>query len=180
MKEFNIKITDTEVYINGRLCEFAHKMDKNNPEDDLNKKAIVALANEMNYEAVFLFEEMADRLDEMLDEIDDDDDGELEREAEECDEDDDFLQGLMDEAMAEESIQIWLEQLLEATGKSNTKELTAEEIRAEIEDVKGTISNEEIVLGISEFAEENIAHYESYLEMLEEMLKTKKEESDDN
>lgn len=70
MKKFTIEITDTNVYINGKLCEFAHKMDKENHEDDMNKKAIVALANEMNYEPVFLFEEMADRLDEMLDEED--------------------------------------------------------------------------------------------------------------
>lgn len=36
----------------------------------MSKKAIVALANEMGYEPVFLFEEMADRLDEMFDEED--------------------------------------------------------------------------------------------------------------
>lgn len=65
MKEFNIKITDTEVYINGKLQYFSCPMDKENKEDDLNKKAIVALANEMDYEAQFLFEEMADRLDEI-------------------------------------------------------------------------------------------------------------------
>ena len=68
MKKFTIEITDTDVYINGKLYEFANKMDKENYEDDMNKKAIVALANEMGYEPVFLFEEMADRLDEMLDE----------------------------------------------------------------------------------------------------------------
>lgn len=70
MKKFNIKITDTDVYINGELCEFSCPMDKENKEDDLNKKAILALADEMGYEATFLFEEMADRLWEMLDEID--------------------------------------------------------------------------------------------------------------
>ena len=68
MKKFTIEITDTDVFINGKLYEFANKMDKENYEDDMNKKAIVALANEMGYEPVFLFEEMADRLDEMLDE----------------------------------------------------------------------------------------------------------------
>lgn len=70
MKQFVIKITDTDVYINDRLCQCAMSMDKENHEDDLNKRAILALANEMGYEAVFLFEEMADRLDEMLDELD--------------------------------------------------------------------------------------------------------------
>lgn len=70
MKKFTIEITDTDVYINEKLHEFAHRMDKENRKDDMNKKAIVALANEMGYEPVFLFEEMADRLDEMLDEED--------------------------------------------------------------------------------------------------------------
>ena len=72
MKEFNIKITDTEVYINDKLCECAYPMDKESKEDDLNKRAILALADKMGYEAIFLFEEMADRLDEMLDEIEED------------------------------------------------------------------------------------------------------------
>ena len=70
MKEFNIKITDTDVYINDKLCECSCPMDKESKEDDLNKRAILALADEMGYEATFLFEEMADRLWEMLDEID--------------------------------------------------------------------------------------------------------------
>lgn len=71
MKQYVVKITDTDVYINDKLCYFSTKMDKENEKDDLNKKAILALANEMGYEATFLFEEMADRLDEMLDELDD-------------------------------------------------------------------------------------------------------------
>lgn len=71
MKQFTIKIIDDEVYINDKLCECAMPMDKENHEDDLNKKAILALANEMGYEATFLFEEMADRLDEMLEELED-------------------------------------------------------------------------------------------------------------
>ena len=49
---------------------FECKMDKENHEDDMNKKAILALANEMGYEPTFLFEEMADRLNEMLGEED--------------------------------------------------------------------------------------------------------------
>lgn len=71
MKKFIIEITDTDVYINGELRHFAMPMDKENHEDDMNKKAILALAGEMGYEAIFLFEEMADRLDEMLDELED-------------------------------------------------------------------------------------------------------------
>lgn len=72
MKKFTIEITDTDVYVNGKLCFFSEKMDKENHEDDLNKKAILALADEMGYEATFLFEEMVDRLYEMLDESDED------------------------------------------------------------------------------------------------------------
>jgi hypothetical protein len=56
MKKFIIEITDSDVYINGRLMHFDMKMDKENEEDDLNKKAIVALGNEMGYESIFLFE----------------------------------------------------------------------------------------------------------------------------
>lgn len=70
MEKFTIEITDTNVYINGRLHTFECKMDKENHEDDMNKKAILALANEIGYEPTFLFEEMADRLNEMLDEED--------------------------------------------------------------------------------------------------------------
>ena len=69
MKEFKIQITDTDVYINDRPCKFHYLMDKENKEDDLNKKAILVLANEMGYEATFLFQEMGDRLEEMLDEF---------------------------------------------------------------------------------------------------------------
>ena len=71
MKQYTIKIIDDKVYINDKLCECAISMDKENLEDDLNKRAMLALANEMGYEAIFLFEEMADRLDEMLDELED-------------------------------------------------------------------------------------------------------------
>lgn len=69
-KTYTIEIKDDNVYINGNLCYFSMDMDKGDHEDDLNEKAIVALANEMGYEPVFLFEEMADRLHAMLDEID--------------------------------------------------------------------------------------------------------------
>lgn len=65
MKKFTIEITDTDVYINGYLHLFGCKMDKENHEDDMNKKAILALANEMNYEPVPLFEVLVDRLNEI-------------------------------------------------------------------------------------------------------------------
>lgn len=161
MKEFNIKITDTDIYVNGQLHKYSCPIDKENKEDDLNKKAILALADEMGYEGIYLFQEMSDRLEDMLDE--------------EYDDDNDFLQDLADEAETEDMIQFWFEQLLESTGKSNIDELTVEEIEAEIEDIKGTISNESIVIGVSEFAEHNIKQYEAYLEKLIEMLSNKEE-----
>lgn len=65
MKEFIIEITDTDVYINGHLHLFGCKMDKENHEDDMNKKAILALAHEMNYEPAPLFEALVDRLGEI-------------------------------------------------------------------------------------------------------------------
>lgn len=72
MKEWNIKITNTDVYINGELQYFSVPMDKEDKETDLNKKALLALACEMGYEPIFLFEEMVDRLDNMLNELMDD------------------------------------------------------------------------------------------------------------
>ena len=71
MKEWNIKITDTDVYINGERRCCAMPMDKEDKDIDLDKRALLALAVEMGYEATFLFEEIADRLHEMLDEIND-------------------------------------------------------------------------------------------------------------
>ena len=123
------------------------------------KQALIALADFFGYDpaGILCFDEGFE------DDYDDDDD------------DNDFLQDLLDEDETESFIECWLNQLLEATGKPNVDELTAEEIRAEIDDIKGTISNEEIVLGISEFAEKNIEQYEAYLERLEEMLKNKEE-----
>ena len=92
---------------------------------------------------------------------------------EEYDDDNDFLQDLLDDDCIEETITIWLDNLLEATGKSSTEELTAEEIRAEIEEMRGTIRNEECLLGVYEFAEGNLKQMFEYLERLEEMLKNK-------
>ena len=45
-------------------------MDKEDDKIDADKRALLALANKMGYEAADLFYEMGDRLEEMLDEID--------------------------------------------------------------------------------------------------------------
>ena len=94
---------------------------------------------------------------------------------EEYDDDNDFLQDLLDDDCIEETITIWLDNLLEFTGKSDIEELTAEEIRAEIEEMRGTIRNEECLLGVYEFAEGNLKQMFKYLERLEEMLKNREE-----
>lgn len=86
---------------------------------------------------------------------------------------DDFLQDLADEAAMEETIEIWIDSLLEATGKSNINELTTAEIRSEMEEVLGSIRNEEVLLGISEYAEDNIRQMVKYYEVLREMLNNK-------
>ena len=64
------------VYINDELCYYRLKMDKDNDIDDLNKKALVSLADKMGYESTFLFEEIVDRLYDMLDEIEGDEENE--------------------------------------------------------------------------------------------------------
>ena len=66
--EYNIKVIGGNVYINKKLHTFAAPMDEYNSEDDLNKKILLALANEMGYEPLFLFDEIADRLWKMMDE----------------------------------------------------------------------------------------------------------------
>ena len=72
--------------------------------------------------------------------------------------DDDFLQALADESATKSMVEYWIEQLLKSTGKSNTNELT----------------NEEILNGITDYAEENIKQFEAYIEKLKEMLNDKK------
>ena len=165
MKQFTIYIMDSgNIYINEELQHFSAPMDKENREDDLNKKALLALAGEMGYEAVFLFEEMADRLNEMLDEIEDD-----ERY------DDDFLSDLANEAAIDEFCHSQIGELLERLNKENLDELTIEDLRDEIEEVRGTIENESILIGVYEYAEENIECYEAYIEYLEALIEEKEE-----
>lgn len=69
MKRYVIEITDANVYINGELCEYDFDMDVSDQTTDLDEKALLSLADKMGYEATPLFEEMVDRLYEMLDEV---------------------------------------------------------------------------------------------------------------
>lgn len=64
-----------------------------------------------------------------------------------------------------ETIKIWLDMLLESKGKIFLEELTVDEIKAEIEENKGSIENFKL-LG----DRHAIIDCEEYLEVLEEML----------
>lgn len=157
MKLYTIKITDTDVYINGELQHFAMPMDKENHEDDLNKKAILAIAGEMGYEATFLFEEMADRLWEMLDEPNEEENLIMTNEQKRWD-------ALPD--IDNETVKTWLDSLLEDKSKMFVEELTIEEIQEEIEETKGSIDN------FSMWGDRHaIIDCEEYIEILEELLK---------
>lgn len=69
-----------------------------------------------------------------------------------------------------ETVKIWLDRLLEDTNKMLLEELTVEEIKAEIEENKGSIENFEL------FGDKHaIVDCEVYLEVLEELLKNKEE-----
>ena len=78
-----------------------------------------------------------------------------------------------------ETVQIWLDDLVERTGCDTVDQLTREEILAEVEEVRGTISNERIwELGYDEEEPinphtENIMVLVEYLEVLDDMLKNK-------
>lgn len=63
-----------------------------------------------------------------------------------------------------ETVKLWIEELGNPT---------AEEIRAEIEEVEGTISNERLWAHADSIHEENIAILLEYLEVLNEMLANK-------
>ena len=78
-----------------------------------------------------------------------------------------------------ETVQIWLDDLVERTGYDTTDQLTREEILAEIKEVRGTISNERIwELGYDGEEPinphtENIEVLVEYLGVLDGMLKNK-------
>lgn len=78
---------------------------------------------------------------------------------------------------SEETIEIWLDTLLETTKKSCVEELTAEEIQHEIDEVNGTIENEGIWASDDEddMHSGNIKTMEAYLVVLNQMLENAKE-----
>ena len=79
---------------------------------------------------------------------------------------------------SEETIEIWLDALLETTKKSSVDDLTVEEIQYEIDEVNGSIENEGIWASDDEddMHSENIKTMEAYLVVLNQMLERAKEE----
>ena len=69
-----------------------------------------------------------------------------------------------------ETVKIWLDALLETTNKMSVEEFTVEEIKAEIEEAKGSIKDFSI-LG----DKHAIIDCEEYIEVLKEMLNNKEE-----
>ena len=64
-----------------------------------------------------------------------------------------------------ETVLIWLDQLLESKNKMFVEELTAEEIKAEIEETKGSIDN------FRAWGDRHaIVDCEEYIEVLEELI----------
>ena len=62
IKSYMIQVSDTgTVSVDGIPHYFDNDLDTNK-EDDMNKKILVALANQMEYEAVPLFEEICNTL----------------------------------------------------------------------------------------------------------------------
>ena len=69
-----------------------------------------------------------------------------------------------------ETVKIWLDALLETTNKMSVEEFTVEEIKAEIEEAKGSIKDFSI-LG----DKHAIIDCEEYIAVLKEMLNNKEE-----
>ena len=66
IKSYMIQVSDTgTIYVDGIPHYFDNDLDTNN-EDDMNKKILVALASQMEYEAVPLFKEICDTLEGLV------------------------------------------------------------------------------------------------------------------
>ena len=69
-------------------------------------------------------------------------------------------------------ITIWLEDLLDATGKEKIKDLSIHEVESEIKEVKGDIKNESIwsLADDEDWHENNLMFLEHYLDVLNKIL----------
>lgn len=77
-----------------------------------------------------------------------------------------------------ETIAIWIEDLLEENEKTRIKDLTARELEREIKEVKGTIKNERLwsLADDDDLHLENLTILEEYLKVLNQILTELREE----
>ena len=151
----NITITfeqdNTVIVTNGR--QTSQSMFSRIKSED--KRALIALAEFFGYEPTELFNFNSPSSDGDDDEILDDDGG--------------MNPEFIDDG--DETIEFWLDALLETTGKASIEDLTREEILYEIDQVKGCIENESIWSSEpGDIHDCNIKTNEKYLERLKEIL----------
>lgn len=66
IKSYMIQVSDIgTIYVDGIPYCFDNDLDTNN-EDDMNKKILIALASQMEYEVVPLFEEISNTLEGLV------------------------------------------------------------------------------------------------------------------
>lgn len=70
----------------------------------------------------------------------------------------------------EYTIEIWIHELMEKHDVSDEEDLTLEQLKTELEDIKGTIANEMLW-----DVENNVEIYTAYKEYLEELIEDKEE-----
>lgn len=74
----------------------------------------------------------------------------------------------------EETVNIWFTKLLENNNKTDTNQLTIDEINNEIEEIKGAISNERLWSHTDPIHLGNISTLNNYLDALNELLEERK------
>lgn len=77
---------------------------------------------------------------------------------------------LEDFVVSDELINIWLKERFLSKGKTSPEQLTAEEIQEEIEEMRGTISNERLWAQTDAIHWENVANLEAYISRLKKFL----------
>ena len=129
---------------------------------DETKQGLIALADFYGYEPAHLLDFNGTCEYEFEDDIDEDED-----------DDNDFLEEIAFEAACEETIQIWIDDLLERYGKSSVYELTVDELKAEIEETEGEIDNQSIWALADDMFRDNITNLKAYKTELTAILKNK-------
>lgn len=129
---------------------------------DETKQAFIALADFYGYEPAHLLDFNGTCEYEFEDDINEDED-----------DDNDFLEEIAFEAACEETIQIWIDGLLERCGKTSIEELTTDELKAEIEETEGEIDNQNIWALADDMFSDNIINLKGYKDKLETILHQK-------